>query len=410
MTVAAKAPDLSKDPTVRNVVLLAICQALAMSMLSLAMTVTALAGQLVAPDPSLATLPLALQFLAMMLTTLPASLFMGRYGRKPGFLIGVVAGLLGGLISCYGLVENSFPIFIAGAMCLGVFAAISQYYRFAAADTASEAFKSKAISLVLAGGVVAGIVGPEIGKHTKEALDTVFAGAYLAMAVLAVLSSIFLIFLRIPKPTRDLAAKSGRSILEIMAQPRFFVAVFAAAVGYGSMNLIMVSTPPAMTAHAHSFEIAALVIQLHVLGMYVPSFFTGTLISRFRLRPVMALGATLILGCVLVNFSGTTQAHFAIALVLLGVGWNFLFIGGTTMLTDVYWPEEKAKTQAANDFIVFSTVACTALSSGALHSHFGWQTVNLAVVPALLLVLAALAALGRKGPRKLSLETTDSGL
>ncbi len=388
---------MARDPTVRNVALLGISQALFMTSQTLVIAVSALVGSALAPDKALATLPLGLQFLTMMLSTIPASLFMRRFGRRAGFSLGALLGLAGGLTGTWAIWTGNFALFCLASAFVGGSAAHAAYYRYAAADTASEAFKSRAISLVLAGGVVAAVLGPELAKWSRELFAPVlFAGGYLVIAALAFLTLVIVRFIEIPRPTIDAARGSGRPIGQIMSQPNFVVAALCAMVGYGAMNLVMVSTPLAMVDSAHPFDTAAFVIQWHVLGMFAPSFVTGHLIRRFGVLQVMASGAALILGSVAINLSGTESAQFLAALTFLGVGWNFLFVGGTTLLTDTYGPEEKAKTQGANDFLVFSMTACTAFSSGALYHAFGWQAVNLGVIVPVVLALGAVVWLGRR--------------
>lgn len=368
-----------------------------MSAQSLLMTITAIVGGSLATDPALATLPLALQFLAMMLGTVPASLLMKHRGRRFGFLLGALFGLLGAGLGFEAVWQADFLLLCGAGFCFGLFAAGAMYYRFAAADTASETFKPKAISLVLAGGVVAGVLGPELAKHTRDLFEPVmFAGAYVSIGVLMLLSMAVLTLVRIPLPERE-SGGGGRPMREIAAQPVFLVAVLCGMVGYGAMNLIMVSTPPAMIACDHPFETAAFVIQLHVIAMYGPSFVTGSLIQRVGIHRILGLGALLILGCVAINLTGVEVEQFGGSLILLGLGWNFLFVGGSTLLTRTYRPEEKAKVQAANDLCVFTTVAITAFSSGAIHKALGWEALNLAVVlPLLLVLLAVLRLRGRE--------------
>ena len=381
----------SYDPTKRNVFVLAICQALAMSSMSLLITISAIVGSTLAPTPGQATLPLAIQFLGMVCTTLPASMIMRRWGRRAGFTFGAGLGALGGALATAAVFLADFWLLCGGSLLIGAAAAHAQYYRFAAADTASEEFKSRAISLVLAGGVLAAFLGPELAKQTRTLFEPVlFAGGFFTIVVLMLLTVVLLRFVRIPVPTYAPGESSGRPLPVIMRQPVFVVAALCAMVAYGTMNLVMVSTPLAMLACAHPFESAALVIQLHVLGMYAPSFFTGHLIHRFGLRPVMGVGGLLLLGCVAVNVSGIAVANFAVGLVLLGLGWNFLFIGGTAMLTEAYRPEEKAKVQAVNDFLVFGTVAVTAFSSGAVYEFFGWNVLNFALIAPVVLALGSL--------------------
>lgn len=388
---------MARDPTVKNVFLLALCQALGMSCSALVVTVSALVGNLLAPDKSLITLPLALQFIAMMASAAPASLLMRRFGRRVGFSLGAVFGCAAGLVGMYAILVESFGLLCASAILFGVFSCHVQYYRFAAADTASESFKSQAISLVLAGGVLAAILGPELAKWSRDLFEPVlFAGAYLCIAGLAVVSLLVLQFIDIPRPGVEARRGGGRSIGLIMRQPAFIVAVLCAMVSYGSMNLVMTTTPLAMVACQHPFDSAALVIQWHIVGMYAPSFFTGHLIRRFGVIPILSLGAFLILGCIAVNLSGTGVFHFWSGLVLLGLGWNFMFVGGTSLLTECYRPEERAKVQAVNEFMVFATVSCTALLSGALFNLLGWEAVNLGVVAPVLIALGAVLWLSRR--------------
>ena len=388
---------LAKDPTVKNVALLACCQALAMSASSLVMTVTALVGTMLAADKTLATLPIAVAFGATMATTIPASLLMKWIGRRAGFSIGAGFGIAAGLICAKAIFDGSFPVFCAGAAFFGVATAHAFYYRFAAADTASEAFKSRAISLVLAGGLAAAFIGPELAKWTKDLFAPVlFAGGFLALSGLFTLVLVILQFVRIPRPSQEERSSSGRPLLVIARQPGCIVAILCAMVGYGAMNLVMTATPLAIIACDHPFEAAAMVIQWHVAAMYAPSFFTGSLIKRFGVTPILLTGAGLVLGCVAFNLSGVEVSRFWAALICLGVGWNFLFVGGTTLLTDCYRPEEKAKVQALNDFLVFGAVAATALASGALFHGFGWEAVNLGVVAPVVLVTIAAVWFGRR--------------
>ena len=387
---------VSRDPTVRNVVLLAICQGLAMSTSALTISVASLVGYSLAVDKSLATMPLFFQFAAVMVVTIPASLFMKRFGRRAGLSLGAAVGMVSGLLSAWAIFESSFTLFCVGAFLFGISVAHAFYYRFAAADTASATFKSKAIALVLAGGLVAAFLGPELAKWSKDLFAPVlFAGGYLAISVLLLASLVILQFIRIPR-TLESMARGGRPLLEIVRQPRFIIAVLCATTGYGAMNLVMTATPLAVIACNHPFESAAFVIQWHVVAMFAPSFFTGHLIQRFGVAPLLIVGTLLILGCVAVNLSGVEVAQFWAALVLLGLGWNFLFVGATALLTETYRPAEKAKVQGLNDFLVFGTVALTALTSGALFDTLGWEAVNLAVVVPVLAAGAAALWLGRQ--------------
>lgn len=381
----------ARDPAMRNVVLLAICQALAMTSMTMNATVTALTGQNLAPDPAWATLPLSLQFMATMMTAMPASLYMRRVGRRLGFATGVLVGVCGGTVAAFAVVENLFALFCVGSMLIGSFQGFAILYRYAAADTASEAFRPRAISLVLAGGVVAALAGPELAKWSHDLLAPVpFAGSFVVIAAVQAVSWLFLLFVRIPTPTVAERAYSGRPLGEIVRQPVFVVAILAAMIGYGTMTFLMTATPLAMVACGFGFHDAAFVIQWHAVGMFLPSFFTGNLIQRFGVTRVMLAGAIAYLACITINVSGIELLQFFSGLVLLGVGWNFLFIGGTTLLTTAYRPDEKAKVQGLGDFLVFTSSTVAAFSSGALNHAFGWQVLNLSVLPLVAIVLGAL--------------------
>ena len=380
-----------RDPTVKNVALLAICQALAMTGMTMNMTVTALAGHSLAPDASLATMPLALQFTATMMTTLPASLYMRRVGRRSGFTTGVGVGVAGALLAAVAVLEQWFIAFCFGSMLIGAFQGFAILYRYAAADTASDSFRPRAISLVLAGGVIAALIGPELAKWSFDLFAPIlFAGSFLTIAAVQALSWLLLVFVQIPIPTAEERKHSGRPLREIIRQPVFLVAVFGAMIGYGSMTFIMTATPLAMVAYGFHFEDAAFVVQWHAVGMFAPSFFTGWLILRFGVLNVMLVGVLAYFTCVAINISGIEKIQFFSALVLLCIGWNFLFIGGTTLLTESYHPEERAKVQGLGDFLVFSMSTLAAFSSGALNHLFGWHAVNLGILPLIVIVAVAL--------------------
>lgn len=404
MTVEAESrTPLRRDPTVKNVVLLAASMALSMTGGSLVMTVTALTGAMLTaglgevsllgvalPYAALSTLALTAQFLGTMTTTIPASLLMRYTGRRLGFTIGQTIGIGGAALSAYAIFENAFWLFVAGGFVLGMHNAFWQYYRFAAADTASPAFKPKAISFVMAGPVLAAILGPELAKQSIDIFQPVlFAGAYASIGVLCLVTIAVLQFIEIPKPPRRAFADSGRPLAVIARQPRFVVAILSAMIGYAMMSLVMTATPLAIVACGFDFNDSAFVIQWHALGMFLPSFFTGILIARFGALSVIKAGVLLNLGCVAFALSGVALAQFWAALVLLGVGWNFMFVGGTALLTETYRPEEKEKVQAMNDFCVFTLVAISSLSAGALHYLLGWTAVNLAIVLPMLLAFAA---------------------
>lgn len=392
MTSVSAASSTTGDPTRKNVVLLALCQALSMTGSSLVMTVSAIVGTMIAADKTLATLPLAFQMTAMMTTTIPASLAMKRFGRRAGFLFGIMVGIGGAVLATYAIFERDFILLCVASGVMGIQMGFAQFYRFAAADTADAAFKSKAISLVLAGGVIAAVLGPNLAKWARDLFDPVmFAGSYAAIAVLWLIPLVLLLFIDIPRPSVEERKQSGRPLLVIMRQPVFVVAIVGAIIAYAMMNMVMTSTPLAMLACGLEFDDAAFVIQWHVLGMYAPAFFTGSLIARYGVLNVMLVGAVLMLGCVAVNLSGQDITRFWLALVLLGVGWNFLFVGATTLLTETYAPAEKAKVQAANDFLVFGSVSISAFSSGMLQNAFGWDIVNMMALPFLAVALCMIA-------------------
>ena len=379
----------------RNVLLLAACQAMLMTGGALLIATSALVGFRLATDKALATLPLAMQMLASMLTTIPASLLMQRYGRRAGFLLGSTIGISGAGLATYAIVSSSFMLFVLGAALSGMFAGFGNYYRFAAADVATADYRSTAISYVMAGGVIAAFIGPNLAHWTSAWLAAPFAGSYLALAAILLLSFATQLFLDIPRPAHETIG-SGRTLGAIARQPVFVVAAIGGMLGYGIMALVMTATPLAMHDHHYVFGDTAFVIKWHVLGMFAPSFFTGHLIRRFGVLQVMLAGSLLSAVCIGVNLTGTSLSHFWLALFLLGVGWNFLFIGATTLLTETYAPEEKAKTQALNDFMVFSTVTVAVLSAGSLQHHLGWRAVNYGVMPLIAVTMIAVVWLLRQ--------------
>jgi len=373
-----------------TVLVLALCQVLAMTGATMLIIVSALAGKMLAADKSLATLPVSLMFVGNMATTIPASLLMKRVGRRVGFTLGTAFGISAALISATGLLTGNFVVFAIGGLVQGCYNAFWQYYRFAAADAVRDDYKSRAISYVLLGGVVAAVIGPELAKASVGFVDSArFAGSFVTMAALASCAMVLIQFISIPPPGEEERAASGRPLGEIVHQPTFLIAVFAAMIGYGSMALVMTATPLAMQGHGHSFPDTAFVIQWHALGMFVPSFFTGHLIRRFGAVRIVLTGTLAMLAMIAVNMSGDGLVEFWSALVLLGIGWNFMFIGGSTLLTEVYTLPEKAKVQGVNDFLVFGTNAVASLSSGVIYDRLGWLAVSYAVVLPLIAVFAA---------------------
>ena len=375
----------------RNVLLLAISQGLVMIGTSTMIAEAALVGYALAENKALATLPTGLQQVMVMVTAFPASLLMQRMGRRWGFTVGALFGILGAAVATLGVFQSSFLLFCLGTVLTGVYNGFGQFYRFAAVDGSSDTWRSKAISYTLAGGVIAAVIGPELAKLTKDALAPVtYAGSFAALIGVALVATLVLQFIRIPPPSVAERSDKGRPLAEIARNPIFLVAVLAAMVGYGGMAFVMTVTPLAMVSHHHAFESAALVIQWHVLAMFAPSFVTGSLITRFGVLRIMTAGALLFVAALAVNLSGTDVPRFWLGLVLVGLAWNFLYIGGTALLTQTYRPAEKATVQAANDFLVFGSVALCALSSGALHERHGWEALNLVLLPFVGVTLLAL--------------------
>jgi MFS family permease len=373
---------MNKPSVRRNVGLLAVCQALQMTGLNMMMNVSALTGQSLVSEDSLSTLPLGLQFIAATLATFPASLLMKQWGRRAGFSVGAAATIIGALIMAAAVLEKSFVVFCAGNAVVGVGAAFMHFYRFAAADIADEGFRAKAISLVLAGGVVAAVLGAPLLLWSRPMFaEAEYAGCFIVIMGLGVATFVVLQLTTIPRPSEAERRDRGRPMADIVRQPVVIVAVLGGMIGYGVMSLVMTATPLAMAGHNHEFSDSVFVIQWHALGMFVPSFFTGSLIGRFGVLNVMMAGVALLVGCVAINLMGTDVWQFWTALLLLGIGWNFLYIGASTLLTEGYRPAERAKVQAFNDFMVGIAVALASFSSGALHSQYGWEAVNYGVVP-----------------------------
>jgi predicted MFS family arabinose efflux permease len=375
-----------------TILLLAGCQALAMTSMGVLATTAAIIGNMLAANKSLSTLPVALQMTGMMCATIPAALLMGRIGRRGGFWTGAAIGASGGVVAGSAVWAASFPLFCLGTFLIGSSNGFAQQYRFAAAELADEGFRSKAISLVLAGGVVSGVFGPEMARWSRDLFSPVlFAGCFAMIVALQICAAALLTIVRLPPPPpRGALRGSGRPLWQIVRQPLFVVALLCGMVGYGVMSLVMTATPIAMIGCGFVFTDAAFVIQWHILGMYAPSFVTGHLIARVGLAPVLLTGAILLLACCGINLAGIAEGNFWAANLLLGVGWNFLFVGATTLLTRTYRPEERAKVQALNDFTIFGTSTLSAFSSGALLAGFGWSTVQMTVLPFVVVAAAAI--------------------
>ena len=382
----------------RNLVVLIAAQAILGSQMSITFILGGLAGQYLSPNPCLATLPISLIILGSMLTAPVMATVMQKHGRRAGFMLGVVAGGLSAAIQVYALYIQSFELFLIGGFLTGVYMSAQGFYRFAATDMASPAFMPKAISWVMAGGLLAAIIGPQLVKLTQDMLAPVpFAGAYLTVIALNIIGIFLFMALKIPKPkTVERGQSSGRTLMQLLRTPQIAVAMISAMVAYSLMNLVMTSTPLAVVGCGFETDQAADIVSAHVLAMYVPSFFTGYLITWFGVRKIIALGLAILAGAGLVALNGVELENFYIALILLGIGWNFGFIGGTTMLAASHTPEERGRVQGLNDFMVFGMVTLASLSSGGLmncsggSAEEGWQAVNLAMLPLLALAGGAL--------------------
>ena len=372
----------------KNAAVLAVAQALYGAVTTALVVTAGLAGSQLATDPSLATLPMSMMIVGTATTTFPISLLMKRVGRRTGFVGCALAGTCGGLLGAYALFERSFVLFLAGAFLIGIYQASASYYRFAAADLASPAFRPKAISWVMTGGIAAALFGTLLVMGTVDLLAPVtFAGTWAAMAGLALIAAVILLAVDIPYK-EDIATATGRPLRVIARQPRYIVAALTGMLSYGIMMLVMTATPVAMLGCGFSVQDSSWVIQWHALAMFVPSFFTGSLITRFGAARISAIGMVLLVGAAISGLMGIRFENFAVGLVLLGLGWNFGFIGGTTLLTTTYEPAERNKAQGLNDFLVFGTTALTSLSAGKLLAWFGWSAVNYAVFPMVALALA----------------------
>lgn len=364
-----------------NVAILAANQALFLIAAITVMTLSGLVGQRLTPNPALATLPVAMMMVGVVIAALPASLLMKRVGRRTGFLVGaLLGGAGGGVVSILGVAAGSFWLFSAGNLLLGVYQAFANYHRFAAADAASPAFQNQAISLVLAGGVAAAFLGPLNASRTTDLLAVADAGPYAVIVVLAILGAGLHLGLRIPNE-HDARTGHQRPLREIMAQPAVPVAMLTATVGYMIMILVMTATPLAMQRSGFELPQAATVMQWHVLGMFVPSFFTGHLIARFGHATILLAGTAVLTGSIATAVAGETMAHYLLALVLLGVGWNLLFIGGSALLATTHTPAERGKVQGLNELVIFTAVAIGSLLAGVLLHTAGWARLNLLLLP-----------------------------
>ena len=380
----------------RNLWLLAVCQGLLLTNNVTFIAINGLVGLAIAPRGWMATLPVMSYVIGGALSTGLVARTQQRFGRRGSFQTGLAVALVSALLCCFAAVSRNFWLLCFATVIAGYYNANAGLYRFAAAELAAPEWREKAVSMVMAGGLIGAVAGPNLAKATREALAVPFAGAYIALAAVALLSIVVMHFIEFPSaPTRK-ESSGGRSLAEIARQPVFIVAAAAGALGYGVMNLLMAATPIAMQICSLPFSDAALVLEWHVIGMFAPGFFTGHLIRRFGALPVMGAGLLLNLGCIAIALSGVELQHFIVSLFLLGVGWNFLFTGSTTLSLTAYAPEERDRAQGALNFCVFATLALTSFASGVLVTTQGWRLLNFGSLVPVALTGAALLWLARR--------------
>lgn len=366
----------------RQILILAGSQAIFQSISVLIMTIGGLAGALLTPNASLITVPISMASLGTVLVMFPASLWMSRVGRKAGFITGTLSGVVAAIISIVAMIQHSFMLLCLGMLFLGIYQAFAQFYRFAAAEIAPPVFRTKAISLVLAGGVIAALLGPFLASIGSTLFSVAYMGSFLFMGILASLGLLLLSRLQIPMQSSDLTEQVlSRPWIKVISQPAYLVALFSGASGFGIMVLGLTATPIAMKHYGFDLSQIAAVIQLHILGRFIPSFFTAKLIDRFGVIKIMLVGILLLIAYIIVVLSGVTWGFFAAALILMGIGWNFLYIGGTSLLATTYSTGEKGVAQAANDMSVFIFSVICSLGAGPLLNLFGWKTMHLILVP-----------------------------
>jgi len=381
------------DPNLlRTILLLGLCFALTGTTSSLTVSASPLVGFQIADNQALATLPLSFHLIGTMLAGIPASFLMKNVGRRYGFMIGTGIGAFGAASAAGAIIYSNFYLFCLSIFCLGILSGFAQLYRFAAADVATHEFKTKAVSLVMIGGIIAGFIGPTVASKAKDLIPNAeFAGSYLFVIMFHILIVLILLGTKLPRP--DFTEKKGktRPLKEIFSQPKFLVAVLSAMAGYGVMAMVMTATPLAMTeGSGHQFSDAAFVIQWHIVGMFAPSFFTGSLIHRYGSVPIIFTGILLNVLCIAINLAGTDVFNYWSSLILLGMGWNFMFVAGTTMVIETYSPAEKAIVQGVNDFLVFGTAAVSSLLAGVVQTSLGWKAVNISSIPLLGVAILAL--------------------
>lgn len=370
----------------RNAMTLAVAQALYGIATAVVIMLGGIVGKVLAPDPAYATAPVTAMMIGTMIATVPASLFMQRFGRRAGFMLGASLGVVSGLVAAYAITIGSFLLFCAATHLLGYFQSSANFYRFAAADTASPGFRPKAIAWTLGGGLAGAVLAPEVVRFTSGIL-VLFAGTFVAIAAVSLLTLLVVATLRFPAPPPP-SATTGRPLKEIATQPRFLLALAAGAVSFGMMAFVMTATPLAMLACGFAVDQATDAIRWHVVAMYLPSFFVGGLIARLGRERMALAGLLVMIGCGAIALSGLALAQFIVAMMLLGFGWNLAYVSATAIVTDCHRPEERGKVQALNDLVIFGFVALCSLLSGVVLTLGGWSSVNAALI-----VLVAIASL-----------------
>lgn len=385
----------------RNVIVLALSQALGSAGIPAVVLLSGIIGVSLAPSPSLATLPVAIGVIGVAVSTIPAAMLMKRIGRRRGFMTAFLMAAAGALLAAYAVASQNFALFCVGTLLIGANNAFAQQFRFAAGESVGPRFTGRAVSIVLLGGIVAGYLGPEVAKRTKDLLAVEYSGSFLSLAALFLLGIIIVSFMRDVVPAETEVAGHERSLRELLALPAIRVAILAAAVSYGVMSLIMTATPVYLhSAHGFDLEATTLIIQSHVIAMYVPSLFTGFVLERFGISRVMGAGVAILLVCVGLALVSSEFIHYWGALVLLGLGWNLMFVSATVLLARSYRPVERFKVQATNEFAVFSVQALASLSAGTLLFYASWTVLNLISLPLLLAVLVALILMRQQvGPK-----------
>ena len=397
-----RAPTAAARTGTANVVRLAIAQALAGANSVVVFSTGAIVGNMLAPSKVLATLPISIFVVGMAACSLPAGSIARRYGRNAAFMTGTGCGVLVGLLSALAILTANFWLFSAAMFFGGAYAAVVFSFRFAAAECVPAERRPRALSTVMAGGVFAGVIGPQLVTHTMNLWPPyLFAVTFLAQAAVAALAAVVLAGVRLPRPAAE-DLDGGRPLAVILAQPRFIIAVVCGAVSYLLMNFVMTAAPLAMHLCGHAQEDANLGLQWHVIAMYSPSFFTGRLITRFGASSVVAVGLALTGAAAVVGLAGVDVAHFWLSLILLGFGWNFGFVGASALVLDCHRPEERTRVQSVNDFIVFGMVALGSFSSGGLLTSYGWNTVLWVSFVPLALAASALAFTAVRGARRMA--------